>query len=151
MYRSEKKVQALFKDFFHLGTKIHSENKWLRLAGIIPWEKMDEMYGRYFSDYGRPAKDSRLICGLLIVKYIKDLSDEEAIEEFRENPYIQAFCGREYYIPDIQISAGILSERRKRLGKDFFDFLGTEVAKILREQKFIKVKSSRPRKQTLFA
>ena len=78
MYRSEKFNPSLFGKLFHLGGKLSGSNRWLKLAEALPWEKLDAAYGRYFSaGYGRPAKDSRLICGLLAVKQLKGLSNEE--------------------------------------------------------------------------
>ncbi|MCX5784918.1 MAG: transposase [Elusimicrobia bacterium] len=137
----DSNTPKLFPDFFHLGVKLDSSNRWLKLASIIPWERLDELYGRYFSETGRPAKDSRLVCGLLILKQLKNLSDDEAVNEFKENPYIQAFCGCEYFVTENAPASGLLSERRKRLGEDFFDYLEGDVARILREQKFVRPKS----------
>jgi IS5 family transposase len=137
-----KKIPPLFP--FYFGKNLDSNNRWLALSGIIPWDKLDELYSKYFSqDAGRPAKDSRLIAGLLIIKQIKNCSDEDVIQEFVENPYVQAFCGREYFMIEEPINQNILSERRKRLGRDFFDFLETEVAKILLNQKLVRFKPSK--------
>ena len=78
MYRSEKFNPSLFGKLFHLGDKLSSRNRWLKLAEALSWEKLDLAYGRYFSaGYGRPAKDSRLACGLLAVKQLKNISDED--------------------------------------------------------------------------
>jgi transposase, IS5 family len=134
---------SLFPDFFQLGAKFDPSNRWLKLAEVIPWDKLDELYGRYFSETGRPAKDSRLVCGLFILKELMYLSDDEAVTEFRENPYVQAFCGCSYFVTENAPSAGLLSERRKRLGEDFFNYLESDVAKILREQKFVRPKARR--------
>ena len=141
MYINDK-TPSLFKNFFHLGTELDFDNRWFKIAELITWEKIDEVYGRYFSpDSGRPAIDSRLICGLFIVKYIKNLSDEEVIKEYFENPYIQAFCGRKYFLVNDKLNVSILSERRKRLGRDFFDYFEKEVIPIIEKQKYIKVNS----------
>lgn len=140
-----KKIPPLFP--FHFVKNLDLNNRWLALSEIIPWDKLDELYSKYFSqDLGRPAKDSRLIAGLLIIKMIKNSSDEDVIQEFMENPYVQAFCGMEYFVIEKPINQNILSERRKRLGKDFFDFLETEVLKILMNQKFVRFK---PQKKSL--
>ncbi len=136
----ENQTPTLFPDFFQLGAKFDPANRWLKLAEIIPWGKLDELYGRYFSETGRPAKDSRLVCGLFILKELKYFSDEEAVSEFRENPYVQAFCGCEFFVTENAPSASLLSERRKRLGEDFFNYLEGDIAKILREQKFVRPK-----------
>lgn len=128
MYRSEIFNPTLFGKLFHLGSKLAENNRWLRLAEALPWERLDEEYGRYFAaGYGRPAKDSRLVCGLLVVKQLKNLSDEDAVAEFMENPYIQSFCGQEYFALEDVINPGILSERRKRLGEGFLNMLESEL------------------------
>jgi transposase, IS5 family len=142
MYTNDKNTPKLFPNFFHFGNSIDADNRWLQLSKLLPWEKLDQIYGSYFSENtGRPAKDSHLICGLLIIKYLKNLTNEEVLQEFSESPYLQAFCGREYFSSRDIISQSILSERKKRLGPDFFDFFYGEVANILKEQKIIKLKA----------
>ena len=144
MYRSEKFNPGLFGKLFHLGDKLAASNRWLKLGDAFPWEKLDESYGRYFAEgAGRPAKDSRLVCGLLIVKRLKGLSDEDAVAEFMESPYIQAFCGQEYFALEDVINPGILSERRKRLGAEFLALLDAELSAALKANRDLKVRSSR--------
>lgn len=145
MYRSEKFNPTLFGKLFHLGGKLADSNRWLKLAEVLPWEKLDAAYGQYFSaGYGRPAKDSRLVCGLLIVKQLKNLSDEDAVAEFMESPYMQAFCGQEYFTLEDVINPGILSERRKRLGTEFLALLDSELSAALKANKDLKFRSARP-------
>jgi len=145
MYRSERTNDPLlFPKIFHLGTRLDPANRWLKLAEVMPWEKLDELYSRYFAKgYGRPAKDSRLICGLLTVKLVTNLSDDDAVREFMENPYIQSFCGSEYFAVEDVISPSVLSERRKRLGADFFSFFDSEVGRIVKESKAFRLRSAR--------
>ena len=136
MYRSEKFNPGLFGKLFHLGEKLSAANRWLKLGELLPWEKLDASYGRYFAEgAGRPAKDSRLVCGLLLIKRLKGLSDEDAVAEFMESPYLQAFCGQEYFALDDVINPGILSERRKRLGQEFMAQLEGELAAALKADK----------------
>jgi len=133
MYRCEKNIPHLFGRLFHLGDRLDEKNRWLRLGDAIDWRAIDNKYGEYFSDgYGRPAKDSCLVGGLLIVKQLKNLSDEETIAEFIENPYIQAFCGQEYFTIESVVSPWILSERRARLGRDFLQMLEEKLKEALR-------------------
>ena len=139
MYRSEKFNPSLFGKLFHLGGKLAASNRWLKLAEALPWGKLDEAYGRYFSEgSGRPAKDSRLVCGLLAVKQLKSLSDEDTVAEFMESPYIQAFCGQEYFALEDVINSGILSERRKRLGAGFLALLDAELSAALKADRALK-------------
>ncbi len=145
MYRSEKFNPSLFGKLFHLGGKLAEGNRWLKLAEVMPWEKLDAGYGRHFSEgYGRPAKDSRLVCGLLAVKQLKNLSDDEAVAEFMESPYIQAFCGQEYFALEDVVNPGMLSERRKRLGPEFMALLETELYAALKGNRDLKFRLARP-------
>ncbi len=144
MYRSEKFNPSLFGKMFHLGAKLAAGNRWLKLAETLSWEKLDAEYGKYFAaGYGRPAKDSRLVCGLLVVKQLKNLSDEDAVTEFMESPYLQAFCGQEYFAIEDVINPGILSERRKRLGPEFLALLEGELAAALKANKDLKFRSAK--------
>lgn len=144
MYRSEKFNPTLFGKLFHLGSKLAEGNRWLRLAEALPWERLDEEYGRHFAaGQGRPAKDSRLVCGLLAVKQLKNLSDEDAVAEFMESPYIQAFCGQEYFAVEDVTNPGILSERRKRLGPEFLALLDAELAAALKANRDLKFRSAK--------
>jgi hypothetical protein len=144
MYRSEKFNPTLFGKLFHLGSKLAGSNRWLKLAEALPWEKLDGEYGRHFAaGQGRPAKDARLVCGLLVVKQLQDLSDEDAVAEFMESPYIQAFCGQEYFAVEDVINPGILSERRKRLGGEFMALLEAELAAALKANKDLKFRPAR--------
>ena len=144
MSRSEKFNPSLFGKLFHLGGKLAGTNRWLRLAEALPWGKLDEAYGRHFSaGYGRPAKDSRLVCGLLAVKQLKSLSDDDTVAEFMESPYIQAFCGQEYFALEDVINPGILSERRKRLGPEFIALLDAELSAALKADRDLKFRSGR--------
>jgi len=136
MYRTERFNPTLFGRLFHLGDKLDGANRWLKLADALPWEKIDEAYGRHFAaGYGRPAKDSRLVCGLLLVKRLKNVSDEDAVLEFMESPYVQAFCGQEYFALEDVTNPGILSERRKRLGPEFIALLDSELEAALKNDK----------------
>ena len=144
MYRSEKFNPTPFGKLFHLGSKLAEGNRWLRLAEALPWERLDEEYGKHFAaGQGRPAKDSRLVCGLLAVKQLKNLSDEDAVAEFMESPYIQAFCGQEYFAVEDVTNPGILSERRKRLGPEFLALLEAELAAALKANRDLKFRSAK--------
>jgi len=59
----------------------------VRLAGLMPWLDFDESFGKFFKATGRPAKPTRLMVGLHYLKHVYDLSDEEVVERWVENPY----------------------------------------------------------------
>lgn len=140
MYRSkDRRTPPLFPELFPFGGKLNPDNRWLKLSEIIPWERLEEVYRKYFSEgMGRPAKDSRLICGLLIAKHVEGYSDKRVVEEYLENPYVQAFCGEENFKIEGAINPSLLSKLRKRLGAEFFEKFEWEILCELKTSGVIK-------------
>ena len=69
------------------------------LANIINWTKFNEMFAKhYHGSMGRPAKLIRLMVGLILLKHIRNISDESVIEQWQENSYYQYFCGETKFI-----------------------------------------------------
>ncbi len=98
MYKGkDRKTQPLFEELFPFGGHLDEANRWSRIAELIPWEEIEDGYRQHFSAIGRPALDSRLVIGVLLLKHITGLSDEEIVLELKENPYKQAFCGFENF------------------------------------------------------
>jgi len=83
------------KDLFRerLDAIIDLKHPLVRLAEFVPWSDFDEAFGRFYKPVGRPAKATRLMVGLHYLKHSYDLSDEETVERWVENPYWQHFCG----------------------------------------------------------
>ena len=50
------------------------------LSEAIDWDYFDREFAEFYSDKGRPAKQIRLMVGLLILKSIYNLSDEVLVE-----------------------------------------------------------------------
>ena len=71
----------------------------------------------YCSDNGRPAKPIRLMCGLLILKHLCNISDESVVEQWSENAYFQYFCGMREFVGSFPCNASELVHFRKRIGK----------------------------------
>lgn len=54
-----KKEQMEISDFiFPYGT-LEINNRWVQLASLIPWDILDESYGKNFVDNGHPAHFAR--------------------------------------------------------------------------------------------
>lgn len=140
MYRPKAgKTMPLFPELFPLGGGLNADNRWLKLSGFVPWERLEDVYRKYFSEgMGRPAKDSRLICGLLIVKHAERYSDERVMLEYLENPYVQAFCGEEVFRTSGGINPSLLSKMRRRLGAEFFEKFECEILGELKASGAIK-------------
>jgi len=80
MYRrKDRKTLPLFPELFPFGGKLDESNRWLRIAELIPWEELESEYAERFSDVGRPGTDAQLVIGLLLLKHMTGLSDEEVV------------------------------------------------------------------------
>ena len=79
-------------DFFRqpLREQINLKHPLIRLADLINWERLGmTMSESFVSGKGRPASSPRLIAGLLYLQHAFDLSDEEVVWRWVENPYWQ--------------------------------------------------------------
>ncbi len=89
-----------------------------RLADKIDWSTFENAFSPlYCSENGRPAKPIRLMCGLLILKHLRNLSDESVVEGWSENAYYQYFCGCHQFTPSYPCNATELVHFRHRIGE----------------------------------
>ena len=68
-------------------------------------------------DNGRKAKPIRLMVGLIVLKHIRNVSDESVVEQFSENAYYQYFCGMESFTIAKPCVPTELVEFRHRIGE----------------------------------
>jgi IS5 family transposase len=76
---------------------LDSQDPLVALADTIDWGVFEEKFASRYSKEGRPAKPIRLMVGLLILKQLKNVSDEAIVEQWKQNPYYQYFCGYESF------------------------------------------------------
>ncbi len=97
---------------------LDSNDPLVALADTINWELFDDSFEKYYSDNGRPAKPIRLMVGILLLKQMENLSDENVVLQWKRNPYYQYFCGMTEYQPALPCDASDLVYFRKRIGKE---------------------------------
>src|SRR5262245_27722862 len=95
---------------------INRRHELVQLAGKLDWSWIDEQIALLFAEQGRPAMPTRFMVGLLLLKHIYGLSDEEACERWVDNPYFQYFTGEEFFQHQFPHERSGLSHWRKRLG-----------------------------------
>ena len=60
----------------------------IKLSATVQWDRLDELFGQTFcADNGRPAVSTRLMVALHYLKYTHNLSDENVLLGWIENPY----------------------------------------------------------------
>lgn len=136
----DRKTLPLFDELFPFGGKLDENNRWLKVAELIPWDKLEDEYRQYFSDIGRPATNARLFIGLILLKHMTGLSDREVVCSVQENIYHQAFCGYEHFVTDRSLDPSSLTKLRKRLGNRYFKELEEKIYRELIDLKIIKGK-----------
>lgn len=91
----------------------------IKLADIINWEEIDQTFRAHFSSTkGRPALSPRLVAGLLYLQHAYDCSDEEIVNTWFENPYVQYFTGETYFQTEAPLDSSSLTRWRKRIGEE---------------------------------
>jgi IS5 family transposase len=95
MYRKYHNGQLSIEEFHVLfGGMLDPNNLWVVFCSLMPWEELEETYAPQFSPTtGAPANSVRLAFGALFIKQRLGLTDEETVEQIRENAYMQFFLG----------------------------------------------------------
>lgn len=131
-------------DFFRqpLREQINLKHPLVRLADLIDWERLNvAMSSSFVSPRGRPATSPRLIAGLLYLQHAFDLSDEEVVWQWLENPYWQVFTGETYLQTKPPVDPSSLTRWRKRLGEAGVEELLAETIEAARRAKVVKTSS----------
>ncbi len=90
----------------------------VRLGKEVDWKRLDEVFGKtYCEDNGRPAASTRLMVALHYLKYTFNLSDEDVVEAWVENPYWQHFSGNQYFEHSQPIDPTSMTRFRNRIGE----------------------------------
>lgn len=104
--------------FSNLSDMLNQSHQLYKLADKIDWKKFDDAFlPLYCQNNGRPGKPIRLMCGLLILKHLRNLSDESVVEQWSENAYYQYFCGMQEFTPSAPCASSELVHFRNRIGE----------------------------------
>ena len=118
--RPEKPSRRASGDFFRerLEQIIDLDHALVQLSRLVSWKDFDEAFGKFYKPTGRPAKATRLMVGLHYLKHTYDLSDEQVVERWVENPYWQYFCGCEFFQHRMPIDPSLMTRWRGRVGPE---------------------------------
>lgn len=136
MYKKTEYQLTFVEDFFlPFDGKLNKENRWVRLAEIIPWWKAEEKYAKSFKNKfkGERAYSVRIALGALYIKERLGLTDRETVEQITENPYLQYFIGLPEFQEKAPFDHSLMPRFRKRLGANIINELNEWI--VLEEQK----------------
>lgn len=121
--------------FSSLSDMLNQSHPLYKLADKIDWAKFDTAFAPlYCQNNGRPAEPIRLMCGLLILKHLRNLSDESLVEQWSENAYYQYFCGIPEFVPGAPCASSELVHFRNRIGEKGIELIFQESIRVNNEE-----------------
>ncbi len=121
--------------FSSLADQLNQKHPLYQLSHKIDWKRFEDAFTPLYSpDMGRKAKPIRLMCGLLILKHVRNLSDESVVEQWSENAYYQYFCGMEEFTPCFPCNASELVHFRKRIGESGMEVILAESIRVNQDE-----------------
>lgn len=127
----------LFK--IELNRIVNSQHPLVKLAHQIDWSAFDQKFEAQFADEGRPAIATRLMVALHYLKYTNDLSDEDTVALWVENPYWQYFSGRQHFEHRLPIEPSSMTRWRKRIGVDGAETLLSQTITTAVKERYLKI------------
>ena len=117
--------------FFSLKDTLDQNHPLYILEGKINWQQFEEAFiGLYCPNNGRPALPIRLMVGLLIIKHLRNISDESVVEQYSENVYYQYLCGQSEFVAKVPCEASELVYFRNRIGEAGIELILKESIRI---------------------
>jgi IS5 family transposase len=128
---SKPKSNLQFGFFSSFEDQLNHNHPLYLLSKIVNWNVFEESFKKHYSlTQGKPSKPIRLMVSLLILKQLRNLSDENVVEQWAENSYFQYFSGEQSFIPTIPCVPTELVEFRKRIGTEGAELILKESIRI---------------------
>ena len=126
-----KRTSKQLSMFSSLEDMLSHEHPLFQLSNKINWECFENAFSPlYCSNNGRPAHPIRLMCGLLILKHLRNVSDEMVVSQWSENAYYQYFCGGLEFMPKQPCDASELVHFRNRIGEKGMELILAESIRV---------------------
>ena len=117
--------------FLGFADQLNHQHPLYLLAGKINWRLFEDSFSKHYSStMGKPAKPVRLMVSLLILKYLRNLSDESVVEQWSENCYFQYFSGEPSFTPGIPCVPTELVAFRQRIGEQGVELILQESIRV---------------------
>src|SRR5215469_1813498 len=132
MYKFE--TQITIAEFISPFGKLDKNNRWVRIADMIPWQRYEVEYASQFpSETGNPAINFRMVLGTLIIKQMTSHSDEDVLQDIPLNPYMQFLIGLHEFTNTPPFAASSITNFRK--------YIPAEMMKKINEDMFLQAKT----------
>jgi len=131
MYKKKDRNQISIDNFATpFGGKLNAENRWVKMAEIMPWDMIEDIYATSFKDEnpdGRPPIPARIAFGALYIKENENFPDERTVEHIAENNYMQYFLGLTEFRSEPLFDPSMMTWFRKRFTKDDIARINEEI------------------------
>jgi len=114
-------MEELFRS--KLKSVINLRHELVRLGELMDWARLEAHFACYYKEAGRPGLAIRLVVGLHLLKHIEGLSDEAVCARWECDPYMQYFCGEEYFQHAFPLERPGMTHFRHRVGEQALETL----------------------------
>ena len=126
-----KRTSKQLSMFSSLEDMLSHQHPLFQLSNKINWECFENAFSPlYCNTNGRPAHPIRLMCGLLILKHLRNVSDEMVVSQWSENAYYQYFCGGLEFMAKQPCDASELVHFRNRIGEEGMELILAESIRV---------------------
>jgi len=139
MYRKADRQQLSLEEFnLPFGGRLSADNRWVKLSKIMPWELIEDLYELSFDEDradGRPPVEARMAYGSLHIKESEKIgSDERALDNIAENPYMQYFVGLKEFRQERLFDPSLMTHIRKRFTAEMIAEINLELYRRMKPQ-----------------
>lgn len=97
---------------------LNPDHQLVKLAKSLPWDKLEVEFGSLYASVGRPSIPIRVMVSLLLLQRMFDVSDEQVVKQWVQNPYWQNFSGMTSFQWKIPCDPTELIKFRNRIGRE---------------------------------
>lgn len=109
--------------------QLNKDNRWVKMAQVIPWDKIVPYYDHLFSsDEGRVPISGRIIIGAMIIKHLEKFTDRATIQHIQENMFMQYFLGYSSFTNEAPFTAPLFVAIRKRMSLELTSKISDVIA-----------------------
>jgi len=131
MYRKQDRNQLTLDDFaMPFGGKLLADNRWVKMASLMPWDMIEDIYAAPFKDEnteGRPPIPARIAFGALYIKENENFPAGRTVEHIAENAYMQYFLGLKEFRPEPLFDPSMMTLFCKRFSKEDIARINEEI------------------------
>ena len=119
--------------------EVDKNHEIIKIADAIDWASLSDRLSKFYCpNNGRPTKPSRAKVGLLMLKHLNGLSDENVVDMLKRDLYAQYLCDVSLKEAQKFINSSSLTYFRKQIGPEGVKLIEAEVLNTLKKNKIMR-------------